>query len=1147
MENRAQPKRRQSSTCSEELFEFVDYTSVSNFERLSTAIEEILHSWGSKDGEYGIFSNESLNTANDAISNNSSKNSNIKTSKSSSHSSLIEYYSRREFLSIGEETYKLTYHCHPYAAQRLEDNDHPLAFADYYLLGPSVGDSQQQQQQQQSSGSSDVNNNNYHALHRWTGFDRLFILTPVLDSLKAKLFSPGRPTVDINQAKALISACAIALQNARCTVPIFIPVGSGRHNMYMGYLMQIGEGNGVRDVELRFNTTITYPISSQYTRLDGIRSLFLTKQEMFYEDCGALPLSEQGVHNDFMVAGSFSYTVKNRFDEHWKNLDDWIKEDDLPALPFGSYNDPLRTLTLNAIFPLMTSDTYEDNPIDSNMSLYSAKQWYLTRESAPLSQQRAFLSTLLDQVITSWVRDPTNRDYLSPYDSSNDDTNSNHSNNSRVERDKNGLVRNLFHAMGPNRRGGSKVTPSAQTNSGSSSGTVLQIEQIEYIIQTLFDEQQQHLKLQKSRDEFVMTMHDNKVTKVYTPSALGYRIKRGTPVPYKSFFWNFMLLSLHSLSDPSKLQNGQSCIGFLRMLWMEVVRHIRWHWENLKRIPNVDISLYDQSNSSDDDKTEKFDNSNDYSDVHGIDLRFNILHQKLAMVNCCIQRRLDNGDGSQAVNGNGQQRPYISNLFDDLVAVQKPDSRPRDSTFDKFNSFLEKLVDGDEHRESSPVSLKSEKGEIVDAEEKEEDEDDQSDISDSDMFFDPLEDFDGFTDDTKRPKSSSRKSSNATATVKTTQKSISRSSSLSDVSELAHPHSMTESFVGLNYPSSAESYNTRQSNIKHIDSDQYEIKDPNDFEGRKYQHPSLKLLKTNVPMWIPVTQDAGFMTEDMIRQQADVFEKLGTSESATHIRAKLQSAQLYSDMQAFKAANPHATLEDFVRWHSPRDWVQHKEEQGDENLGRLSARMADPSNIWQELWKCSTRTPASRQKPLFDVIAEGEKALHYLETLSIHEVFAMLLPTIALIAYDTLVNHPAVRCTLGVSRGMSLLGEDITNFPWDYLKNGKCTINPLISSIREQESTMCNAISLLRKFPNQYDLVNRLLKSADIEINRGDEQDVVLNVFQNEQPSSREYILHSNCPNASADGRALPLRVYAMVKDNELRIVDMQSTDAIYQ
>ena len=45
-----------------------------------------------------------------------------------------------------------------------------------------------------------------------------------------------------------------------------------------------------------------------------------------------------------------------------------------------------------------------------------------------------------------------------------------------------------------------------------------------------------------------------------------------------------------------------------------------------------------------------------------------------------------------------------------------------------------------------------------------------------------------------------------------------------------------------------------------------------------------------------------------------------------------------------------------------------------------------------------------------------------------------LLPTIALIAYDTLVNHPVVSCTLEIAKGMSALGEDITNFPWDYLR-----------------------------------------------------------------------------------------------------------------
>lgn len=52
-------------------------------------------------------------------------------------------------------------------------------------------------------------------------------------------------------------------------------------------------------------------------------------------------------------------------------------------------------------------------------------------------------------------------------------------------------------------------------------------------------------------------------------------------------------------------------------------------------------------------------------------------------------------------------------------------------------------------------------------------------------------------------------------------------------------------------------------------------------------------------------------------------------------------------MEAFKAANPHAKLEDFVRWHSPRDWISTAEEEE----GYLSARMSEPNNIWQELWK----------------------------------------------------------------------------------------------------------------------------------------------------------------------------------------------------
>lgn len=186
---------------------------------------------------------------------------------------------------------------------------------------------------------------------------------------------------------------------------------------------------------------------------------------------------------------------------------------------------------------------------------------------------------------------------------------------------------------------------------------------------------------------------------------------------------------------------------------------------------------------------------------------------------------------------------------------------------------------------------------------------------------------------------------------------------------------LQESFLaGLSYiPSTADEIEQDEANA---------IQDPYASEGQLHVHETLTLLKTGEPMKIPITQDPGFMTEDMVSEQADVFEKLGTSEKATLQRARLQSAQLYSDMQAFKAANPHACLEDFVRWHSPRDWIM------DEEGGHLSARMSEPKNIWQELWGCSKRIPSSRQRPLFNVVVEAEKALQYLENTSVHELMS---------------------------------------------------------------------------------------------------------------------------------------------------------------
>ncbi|ORZ01136.1 Rab3 GTPase-activating protein catalytic subunit-domain-containing protein [Syncephalastrum racemosum] len=565
---------------------------------------------------------------------------------------------------------------------------------------------------------------------------------------------------------------------------------------------------------------------------------------------------------------------------------------------------------------------YADGLNETDMDALTAQHWRLGVELAPYSQQRCFLSSLLDTMLTSWIRDPANRDYLPPYDASN-----------REEHKETnpGLMRNLFHAIGPR-------PPTMQPSPAPS----IVPDQMEQIMQTLFTPmdatEQQHLP-----------------SPLYSPAALGYRLKHGSPVPVQSFLYLFMQQIL-LVSD-----NSKSSMVMLKMVWMEAVRRIRWHWDNHVEIPNVDVSLYGRKGLKDSSETLR---QHDYESVEGIDLRYNILHQKLTMLNCCIHRRAREGERPQK-----GRTDYVSSLFDDIGSPSK-------SKMDRFNTFVERLVEGDQE----DIKEDDEDQKNDETEDNGEEIKSIASSSEGDIFFDSMEDI---GDESRNNRASSQRSQSDKQPQRPPQKPWSRTSSLSDVSEVAHPHSMTESFVRLNYPSSAESYPPPAKPYRaedFVDEDAAaEVKDPEVSEGRLRPHEDLTLLETGEPLFIPVTQESGFMTEDMISQQADVFEKMGTSEDAAQSRAKMQSRHLRSDMEAFKAANPHATLEDFVRWHSPRDWVEsaRKEDEEGEQVrgagGHLSARMTAPGNLWLEIWKNARRIPVCRQKPLFDARTEGEK------------------------------------------------------------------------------------------------------------------------------------------------------------------------------
>lgn len=178
---------------------------------------------------------------------------------------------------------------------------------------------------------------------------------------------------------------------------------------------------------------------------------------------------------------------------------------------------------------------------------------------------------------------------------------------------------------------------------------------------------------------------------------------------------------------------------------------------------------------------------------------------------------------------------------------------------------------------------------------------------------------------------------------------------------------------------------------------------------------NMMLLNSHQNLHVPFTQDAPLMTEDMHEERLQAVEAFGDSFSFS---AQLEKDILSSDMSAFKAANPDSVFEDFIRWHSPGDWVDddikesgvsrsHAAEGSKDDWpprGRLSERMSEHGNSWRKLWKDAPTLPASEQKPLLDPNREGEKVLHYLETLRPHQLLEQMVCTAFRASADTL-NH----------------------------------------------------------------------------------------------------------------------------------------------
>ncbi|XP_036427001.1 rab3 GTPase-activating protein catalytic subunit isoform X1 [Colossoma macropomum] len=374
-------------------------------------------------------------------------------------------------------------------------------------------------------------------------------------------------------------------------------------------------------------------------------------------------------------------------------------------------------------------------------------------------------------------------------------------------------------------------------------------------------------------------------------------------------------------------------------------------------------------------------------------------------------------------------------------------------------------------------------------------------------------------------------------------------------------------------------------------------------EGRLQPHGKLTLLNSDEPLYIPITQEPAPMTEDLLEEQSEVLAKLGTSAEGAHLRARMQSACLLSDMESFKAANPGCSLEDFVRWYSPRDYVE--EEVTDETgqtvvRGNLSARMNIPGNMWVEAWETAKATPARRQKRLFDDTKEAERVLHYLAVQKPADLTRHLLPCILHAAILKVKEEESVEEIPSVRKAIQQVSSHASKHlrhPSPDFKKLEDTINQLMVV----ETIIARARSLKAKFglgkgekgedtEGLEKFVGSLLEEPEVAVigaGRGPAGSIIHKLFVSAQrladssdeaallapleddpnraggpedrkpmggggvpdfppPAGREILLRTCVPRPAPYSKALPQRLFCVLMREEFRLAGAFSSDTSF-
>ncbi|XP_065108539.1 rab3 GTPase-activating protein catalytic subunit isoform X1 [Paramisgurnus dabryanus] len=855
-----------------------------------------------------------------------------------------------------------------------------------------------------------------HCLVRWYGLREFVVISPGANC---------EAIISESKCNLLLSSVSIALANTGCQVPLFVQIQQKWRRLYSGECQGPGARTDFEMVHLR-------KVPSQYNHLSGLLDIFKNKI-----GCTLTPMPP------ISIAIRFTYVLQDWQQCSWPQqppdfdalLAGEVGGVEFGKLPFGACEDPISELHLSTTWPNLTEGIVVDNDVYSDLDPLQAPHWSVRVRKAENPQ--CLLGDFLMEFFKLCCRKETTEEILGKNSVEEDGKE-----NSDITQALSKLteptavpihklsVSNMVHSARKRIRRHRRIEESPLSNDVLNS-----------ILLYLFPDAALD-KLDSGDVKFTQHSPGRNTQKDKDSEDYAF-CNQLKSAPSDSLTYRLALC----MCLVNIYHGGVRAVAHL---WQEFVLEMRYRWEN-------NCLIYGLAGGAP-------------------DLRCCLLHQKLQMLNCCIERKKARDDGKKTEGATERKRAGPEVVGPPVGSVEVSPGKSWDSWSDSEDEFFECLSDTDEMKEE---------------------------------------------------------------TEKTPNKSKA--------------------------------------------------------EGRLQPHGKLTLMNSHEPLYIPITQEPAPMTEDLLEEQSEVLAKLGTSAEGAQLRARMQSACLLSDMESFKAANPCCSLQDFVRWYSPRDYVE--EEVTDEAgrtivRGDLSARMKIPGNMWEEAWETAKATPARRQKRLFDDTKEAEKVLHYLVVQKPADLMRHLLPCVLHASFlkikdeESTEDIPSVRKTI---QQVTAQASKLLHQPSPDIKKLEDVINQMMSL----EAVIARARSLKAKFgvagPEKDDceelerFVSCLLEEPEVSVigaGRGPAGNIIHKLFVGSQrladcsdeaallspmeeetagvtddkkavvdfpaPAGREILLRTCVPRPAPYSKALPQRLFCVLTREEFRLAGAFSSDTSF-